>query len=136
MQNTPVSFHVDYRLGEYLKLLFRHVLADVTRHKEEQGKQTGWMDLLVLRATLYLFAPPIFLFKLLRIGKCDFTFDDAGIVRNSKAGELVLPWDKISEIYEYPEGFLFAKENGALPVPLRVLTDSQVDALKAYESSA
>lgn len=127
-----LSFHVSYRLGEYRSLVTSHVIADFTRRKAEQGKEAGWLDLFILRATLYLFTPPIFLFKVLKVGPCDFKFDDAGIVRSSKSGEIVVPWAEIGQIHEYPAGYLFAKGNGAMPVPLRVLTHEQLAQLKSY----
>jgi hypothetical protein len=131
-QNVPISFHVSYRLGEYLSLVTSHLAADLKRRKIEQGKKLRWYDLPILKGTLYLLAPPIFLFKVLRVGACDFKFDDTGIVRNSKSGEVVVPWTKVEAIHEYPAGYLFAKGNGAMPVPLRVLTTEQLVQLKRY----
>lgn len=49
------------------------------------------LDILVLRSCLFLFVPPIFLFKVLKVGSYGFHFDDAGIVRSSKQGELIVP---------------------------------------------
>lgn len=132
MQNMELNFHVKYRLGEYRSLVTSHVIADFTRLKAGQGKQVKRLDLFLLRAMLYLFTPPIFLFKVLKVGSCDFKFDDAGIVRSTKLGELVVPWADIVQIHEYPAGYLFAKANGAMPVPLRVLTDAQLAQLKSY----
>lgn len=127
-----LNFHVSYRLGEYRSLVSSHVIADFTRRKAEQGKKVRWMDVLILRVTLYLFIPPIFLFKVLKVGACDFKFDDAGIVRRSKLGEIVVPWAKIVQIHEYPTGYLFKKDNGAMPVPRRVLTDKKLEELQSY----
>jgi hypothetical protein len=76
--------------------------------------------------------PPIFLFKVLKIGSCDFHFDDIGIVRRSKQGELVVPWSEVVDIHQYPTGYLFAQIDGAMPVPLRVLTDEQHALLKNH----
>jgi hypothetical protein len=131
-QNVPISFHVRYRLGEYLSLVTAHVIAELRRRKSEQGKMLRWYDLPILKGTLYLVVPPIFLFKVLQVGACDFKFDDTGIVRNSKSGEVVVPWSKVETIHEYPAGYLFAKGNGAMPVPLRVLTDEQLLQLQRY----
>ncbi|MRW93876.1 hypothetical protein GJ699_28180 [Duganella sp. FT80W] len=131
-QNVPISFHVSYRLGEYLSLVTSHVIADLRRRKSEQGKALRWYDLPILKGTLYLVGPPIFLFKVLRVGACDFKFDDMGIVRNSKSGELVVPWSGVEAIHEYPTGYLFAKGNGAMPVPLRALSTEQLVQLKRY----
>lgn len=127
-----LNFRVRYRLGEYFSLVTSHVIADLARRKTAQGKQVGWMDVLILRTTLCLFIPPIFLFKTLQVGPCEFRVDDAGIVRKSKVGELVVPWSEIVAIHEYPAGYLFAKDNGAMPVPLRVLTTDQLIQLKHY----
>lgn len=130
--NVPVSFHVSYRLGEYLRLVSAHIVADLARVRAEQGKRVRWHDLLILRACLYLFIPPIFLFKVLTVGSCDFKFDEAGIVRRTRHGELVVPWAEVVAIHAYPAGYLFAQSDGALPVPLRVLSDEQLVQLKKY----
>lgn len=61
-----LNFRVRYRLGEYFSLVTAHVIADLTRRKAAQGKQVEWMDVLILRTTLCLFIPPIFLFKTLQ----------------------------------------------------------------------
>lgn len=129
---ASLNFHVSYRLGEYLKMVSAHVIAELARRKIEQGKKISQLDVLVLRSCLCLFVPPIFLFKVLKVGSCDFHFDDVGIVRRSKQGELVVPWSEVVAIHQYPTGYLFAQVDGAMPVPLRVLTEEQHALLKSY----
>jgi hypothetical protein len=129
---ASLSFHVSYRLGEYLKIVSSHVVAELARRKTEQGKKISLLDVLILRSFLCLFVPPIFLFKVLKVGSCDFHFDDVGIVRSSKQGELVVPWREVVAVHQYPAGYLFAQVDGAMPVPLRVLTDEQHALLKSY----
>jgi hypothetical protein len=131
-QIASLSFHVSYRLGEYLKMVSAHTIAELARRKIEQGKKISPLDVLILRSCLCLFVPPIFLFKVLKVGSCDFHFDDAGIVRRSKQGELVVPWSEVVAIHQYPTGYLFAQIDGAMPVPLRVLTDEQHALLKSH----
>lgn len=129
---ASLSFHVSYRLGEYLKIVSSHVLAELARRKIRQGKKISLLDILILRSCLFLFVPPIFLFKVLKVGSCGFHFDDAGIVRSSKQGELIVPWGEVVAVYQYPTGYLFAQADGAMPVPQRVLTDEQHALLKSY----
>lgn len=129
---ASLSFHVNYRLVEYLKIVSSHMVAELARRKIEQGKSISLLDVLIIRSCLFLFVPPIFLFKVLKVGSCDFHFDDIGIVRRSKQGELVVPWNEVTAIHQYPAGYLFAQVDGAMPVPLRVLTDEQHALLKRY----
>ena len=128
----PLRFHVNYRLGEYFSLVSSHVISELTRRKIEQGKKISLLDVFILRSCLCLFIPPIFLFKVLKVGSCDFNFDEAGIVRSSKGGDLVVPWSEVVAVHEYSAGYLFAQDDGAMPVPLRVLTDEQRSLLKSY----
>ncbi|MFC0167332.1 YcxB family protein [Pseudoduganella danionis] len=129
---ASLRFHVSYRLGEYLGIVTSHVIAELTRRKIEQGKKISLLDILVLRSCLLLVIPPIFMFKVLKVGACDFHFDDAGITRRSKGGELVVPWAEVIAIHTYPVGYLFAQSDGAMPVPFRVLSDEQHALLKNY----
>jgi len=129
---VPLRFHISYRLGEYFSLVSSHVISELTRRKIKQGKKISLLDVFVLRSCLCLFIPPIFLFKVLKVGSCDFTFDETGIVRRSKGGELVVPWGDVVAIHEYSAGYLFAQDDGAMPVPLRVLTYEQHALLKSY----
>ncbi|MYN43537.1 hypothetical protein GTP23_00465 [Pseudoduganella sp. FT93W] len=129
---AALRLHVRYRLGEYLGIVTSHVIAELTRRKLEQGKKISLLDIIVLRSCLLLFVPPIFIFKVLKVGACDFYFDDTGITRHSKGGELVVPWDEVVAIHTYPAGYLFAQSDGAMPVPFRVLADEQHALLKSY----
>jgi len=129
---VPLRFHVSYRLREYFRLVSSHVIAELARRKIEQGKKISAFDVFILRSCLCLFVPPIFLYKVLRVGSCDFKFDETGIVRRSKGGDLVVPWAQIVANHKYPAGYLFAEADGAMPVPLRALTDEQHAVLKTY----
>lgn len=129
---AALRFRVSYQLGEYLRIVTAHVLAELARRKIEQGKKISRLDVVILRTCLLLFVPPIFLFKVLKVGTCDFHFDDTGIVRRSNGGELVVPWAEIVAIHTYPAGYLFAQIDGAMPVPFRVLSDEQHVLLKGY----
>ena len=130
--DSAVEFHVSYRLAEYLAIVAAHSVADFARVKAGQGKTLGRRDAWTLRCCVYLFAPPIFLFKVLRLGACDFRIDSTGIVRSAKSGVVTVPWSDLVAIHEYPAGYLFAKKTGAMPVPYRVLTDAQRLALDHF----
>lgn len=129
---SAIEFHVSYRLAEYLAIVAAHSIADFARIKAGQGKTLSRLDAWTLRGCVYLFAPPIFLFKVLRVGACNFRIDSAGIVRSSKSGVVTVPWSDLVAIHEYPAGYLFAKKTGAMPVPYRVLTDAQRLALDHF----
>ncbi|WP_070246641.1 YcxB family protein [Duganella phyllosphaerae] len=110
----------------------RTLLPILRASKPGRGKTLGRRDAWTLRCCVYLFAPPIFLFKVLRVGACDFRIDSAGIVRSAKSGVVTVPWSDLVAIHEYPAGYLFAKKTGAMPVPYRVLTDVQRLALDHF----
>jgi hypothetical protein len=69
--------------------------------------------------------PPLFLFKYWRIGACRFTIDGEGIVRDSKAGRLSVPWSEVKGILEYPSGYLIMKAHGGMPIPMRAISGAQ-----------
>ncbi|MGK5024521.1 hypothetical protein [Janthinobacterium sp. RB2R34] len=129
---SAIEFHVSYRLADYLAIVAAHSVADFARIKAGQGKTLSRLDALTLRCCVYLFVPPIFLFKVLRVGACDFRIDSTGIVRSSKSGVVTVPCSDLVAIQEFPVGDLFAKKTGAMPEPYRVLNDIQRSALDAY----
>lgn len=129
---TLLRFHVSYRLREYMSIVTSHVISELERRNIKQGKKTSLLDVIILRSCMLLFIPPIFLFKVLQVGSCDFQFDDSGIARRSKGGELVVSWADVVAIHTYPAGYLFAQIDGAMPVPFRVLNEEQHAILKGY----
>lgn len=129
---TPLHVHVRYRLGEYMRIVTSHVIAELERRNLVQGKKTSLLDAFILRMCMVLFLPPLFLFKVWKVGACDFQFDEAGIIRRSKGGELVVPWAEVVAIHSYRAGYLFAQSDAAMPVPLRVLDDKNHAILKHY----
>jgi hypothetical protein len=128
---SVISFHVRYGLWEYMRLASAHVMAELARRKQAEGKPLRRTSRWTLHALLWLVCPPIFLFKSLRVGACDFTIDKDGLVRRSKSGEIVVPWADVVAVHRYPDGYLIAKENGAMPIPFRVLSARQRRDLKA-----
>ena len=127
-----IAFHVNYRLAEYLSIVSAHSVVEAARQQASQGKTLSRLGVWTVRCSVYLFVPPIFMLKVLTVGACDFRIDATGIARNSKSGPVTVPWASLVAIHEYPAGYLFAKSNGAMPVPYRVLTAGQRLALDAY----
>ncbi|MGO4380982.1 YcxB family protein [Pseudoduganella sp. RAF53_2] len=129
---SAINIRIKYRLGEYLSLIHSHALAEVARRKAKQGKAIGRIDSLLARGAVWLFGPPIFAFKVLKVGECSFAIDESGLVRQSKTGEMVLPWSSVVALHEYPVGYIIMKANGGLPIPFRVLTTEQRELLATY----
>jgi hypothetical protein len=123
--NPPIQFDVSYQMREYLDLVSEHAQAELILRRRTERKPLRNFDLLTVRAALWLVGPALFLYKKWRVGPCRFTIDQDGIVRNSKAGRLSLPWSEVKGIHEYPSGYLIMKANGGLPIPLRALSGVQ-----------
>ena len=88
------------------------------------------MILFVVGVFLKVFATVMFLFKSYRIGKCFFSIDSSDIKRRSKGGEGVVQWSEVKAVYKSKIGyFVELKSEGGMPIPLRVLTDEQVDSI-------
>lgn len=137
MLNDPfITFEVRYRLREYLSLVSAHAQSELARRRHADGKPLRKRDLLGLRLSLWLLAPPIFAFKTSRLGACRFSIDRDGIVRGSKMGEMVMAWSDVRAVHEYPTGYLIAKDKGALPVPYRVLNAQQRRLLQSFIANA
>jgi len=60
---------------------------------------------------------------------CDFAIDEDRITRTTADGQVVVPWRDVNAIHRYRNGYLVAKVDGAMPLPLRCLTPDQASVL-------
>ena len=125
MTNPVIQFDVSYQMREYLDLVSDHARAEVILRRRAERKPLRRLDLLSVRAGLWVVGPPLFLYKKWRIGACRFTIDGEGIVRDSKAGRLSVPWSEVKGILEYPSGYLIMKAHGGMPIPMRAISGAQ-----------
>ncbi|WP_395401939.1 YcxB family protein [Pseudoduganella sp. UC29_106] len=117
-------------MREYLALVADHAQAELILRKRAARKPLRQFDLLMVRAALWVVGPPVFLYKRWRIGDCRFAIDHEGIVRDSKAGRMAVPWSEVMRIFEYPSGYLIMKSQGGMPIPLRCLSGAQWQQLR------
>ncbi|GHA83891.1 YcxB family protein [Cognatilysobacter bugurensis] len=130
--NGSIEFDVAYHYGEYRSF----VQSAIDRKLPELAAQTGKsVNGPMHRCTMALLAvvlPVVFLYKVLRVGRCRFRIDANEIRRISKNGEAVVPWNQIRAVYDCKSGLLLMKENGGLPIPDRVLSTGQRRQLRAF----
>ena len=121
----PLVFHVSYRLGEYISMLSEYSPRSVGNAAAMQvAKASIWAKLLPSskwfeRICIYLIAPPIFLYKVFRVGQCTFSVDTERIERTSKTGPMSIPWKDVAFVQRLTEGYLVELERGGMPLPYR-----------------
>ena len=116
-------FSVTYRLDEYLDIVRSHALAKATPNDASK------LQKLTTRLLVAVVGRLMFLIKSRRIGTCDFSIDHTGINRNSKQGKTLVPWSKVTALHTYETGYIIEAGSGGMPVPFRVLSESQKEQL-------
>lgn len=129
---SQVSFQVSYRLFEYLAFLREEIAMELALDGDSTGVRVSRRDLWLARAASSVIGVFAFAYKVSRVGTCRFSIDRDFIVRESKSGKLALPWSDIVAVKRFRPGYLFAKAKGAMPVPYRVLTREQRDAIERH----
>lgn len=130
----PVAFTVAYGLREYLSFVHDYgAWRQATEVHKVRATSTpprlgGW---LYLMATVYLLAPPIFLFKNRRVGECTFTADERALVRRNKTGSTEMPWSEVLRVHRLSQAYLVEKAEGAMPLPYRCFTQAQRHAFES-----
>ena len=128
-----IALTVSYGLREYLSIVrdygVWHQATDGGK-AEATPKSRGPLHRLYHTATVYFLAPPIFLLKKRAVGECRFTIDHRVITRSSKSGDARLPWTEVLRVHRLAEAYLVEKLEGAMPLPYRVFTQAQREALE------
>lgn len=140
MDNQPVKTTVTYRLQEYLAIVQEYaryaIAGEKLKIKPYQVKEPvpalGWMARLGIRS----FATLAFMVKSRRVGTCQFTFDETGLSRQCKTGEMKVAWNQVERVFRLREGYLFAKQSGGLPLPYRCLSAEDRAVLERYLDGA
>jgi len=118
-----VSFTVEYRLYEYLALIRSHALATAIPEGASQ------LQRLITKLLVAVVGRAMFYIKSHRIGACDFVIDKSGIARNSKQGQTIVPWSKVTALHTYDTGYIIEVKPGGMPVPFRALSQDQRDKI-------
>lgn len=116
----PVRFSVRYRLVEYLRFVTAHAFDTDASLSGLRGAKR-----IAAYLTLLLVGTAGFVWKTARVGRCDFVLDGERVSRRTWRGSGSVPWSRVKAIHAYAPGLLVELEEGALPLPFRVLTDVQ-----------
>ncbi|KGO98677.1 hypothetical protein [Novilysobacter defluvii] len=116
----PISFSVRYRLFEYLRFVTAHAFHTDASLRDLRGARR-----IAAHLTLLLVGTVGFAWKTARVGRCDFVLDVQGVRRRTRRGSGSVSWSGVKAIHAYAPGLLVELGEGALPLPLRVLTDAQ-----------
>lgn len=132
---TPIRFSVSYTLGEYLSFVRDSIPEQIAKERVRRGKDpaktAGPLLLSLIQCLATTIAILAFAYKKSRVGRCQFTIDKDAIVRQSKDGTMRVPWTQVERVYSCSKGFLIAKEIGAMPLPYRCMTPSEIDEIAA-----
>lgn len=115
-----VEFHVRYRLGEYLHFVTEHAFD-----ADETLRTLGGARRHLARLMLLSVATIGFMYKTLRLGRCHFSIDAAGLSRRTRRGAGSVAWSEVKAVHTYSQGFLIELGHGAVPIPFRVLSTGQ-----------
>jgi len=126
-----LTFSVSYTLGEYLSFVREHTGIVMAEERAKRGKPPRASVPAFVMLFVIPFASVAFFFKKRRMPVCDFFIDEDRIVRTTADGKLVVPWNDVTAIHRYSQGYLVAKKNGAMPLPLRCLDAEQAATLGA-----
>ena len=131
-----ISTLVVYRLAEYLTVCLDIApYAQVARRdgvplhqaRDPAGERTSY----AARLAIVAIGTAAFAYKKRRVGACEFTFDRSGLVRHCRMGALEVPWRHVARVFRLSGAYLFAKADGAMPVPYRCLSARQRAELEA-----
>ena len=124
---AKVVFSVTYKRLEYLRFVTAHLTATLIKI----GKLGADKPLpLYARHLMAVMGSIAFYLKRRKMPVCHFRIDDIGIFRRTQGGLLTLPWSDVVAVHRYELGLLVAKKSGALPLPFRCLTPTQIDILE------
>jgi len=121
-----IEVDVSYQLGEYADLL-REVIAMETKALNQPTSQINPLNWPVVQSViLAIVIPPIFAWKMLRVGRCVFVFSAEGISRTSKGVIAYRTWQQVKTVQRLHAAYLIELvEGGAMPIPFREMDTEQ-----------
>ena len=134
-QSVPKSAHIEfdvrYRFDEYLGFILPFAAGLLARQRRAKGKPYRRMRR-IEKLMIACCAWPIFRYKLWRVGDCHFRIDAQGIARTARTGRLFKPWAEIVVIKRFGRGWLVGGEKGAMPLPLRCMSQTESARLAGW----
>jgi hypothetical protein len=130
---SPVRVSVSYQLGEYMSVV-REFAPQSAANSVRQSKKLPSRLLhhpAVVAIFMWLFVPPIFFTKVLRVGRCDFEFTELGMSRTSKGTKASRTWQEVVAVHKLSRAYLIELEKGAMPVPYRVFASHEQQGFEA-----
>lgn len=123
---SRVEIDVSYQLSEYRQLLHDVIAMDMATGNVQTHPASPWNWPIVQKVVLAIVVPPIFAWKMLRVGRCLFVFSSAGISRTSKGITASRTWDQVKHVQRLQAAYLIELlEGGAMPLPLREMDTAQ-----------
>ncbi|HIY71465.1 MAG TPA: YcxB family protein [Candidatus Luteimonas excrementigallinarum] len=126
---SEIRFSVRYRLGEYLVFVTEHSFET-----EEALSATRGATRLLAQLFQRTVASVAFLHKMSRLGECDFVITAAGLSRRTKLGTSSVPWSSVKAVHTCTPGYLVELQQGAVPIPFRVLDQQQRELFCTFAS--
>ncbi len=135
MDVPAVHAEVSYRLGEY-RALVSELMPYVNAAKKKGAKPGSLAALKDIEAPgvpvsaphrwlVLALASAVFFYKIARVGTCVFTINGQGITRKSKTAPVSVPWADVIRVFRFSRGYLVVKQEGAMPIPYRCLSDDE-----------
>jgi len=130
-----IEFDVHYRFDEYLGFILPYAAGEIAGQRRAKGRPFRRMRR-IEKLLVACCAWPIFRYKLWRVGDCRFRIDAQGIERSAKTGQLHKPWAEITTIKRFRRGWLLGSAKGAMPLPLRCMSEAEAARLATWIASA
>lgn len=117
---SRIKIDVTYQLAEYRQLLHDVIAMDMATGNAQTNPASPWNWPIVQKVVLAIVVPPIFAWKMLRVGRCAFVFSAAGLSRTSKGRTAFRTWDQVKHVQRLQAAYLIELvEGGAMPIPFR-----------------
>lgn len=121
-----IEIDVSYQLAEYRQLLHEVIAMDMVARNEHLNRTSPWNWPIVQSVVLAVVVPPIFAWKMLRVGRCAFVFSAAGISRTSRGRTAFRTWHQVKHVQRLQAAYLIELiEGGAMPIPVREMDTEQ-----------
>ncbi|RLK57742.1 hypothetical protein BCL79_2155 [Stenotrophomonas rhizophila] len=124
--HSRIEIDVSYQLAEYRQLLHDVIAMDMATGNAQTHPANPWNWPIMQKVVLAIVVPPIFAWKMLRVGRCLFVLSAAGISRTSKGITASRTWDQVKRVQRLQAAYLIELlEGGAMPIPFREMDTEQ-----------
>lgn len=133
--SDELSVVVSYRLGEYLQVLLDFFPIEMHRRRQRDAKsKPGALKKpgVLAKGLLYAVGTMAYFYKVNKVGNCGFTINADGVMRLSKDGKLAVAWPEVVEVLKLSNAYLIRESDGAMPIPFRCLTESDVSVFERF----